>query len=137
MPQMVYLSLSFIDYMYPYCITDESHLVPERRYLHGVLSLPLNRSLLRSFSSALRFPDSSPASSDLGGSSRLRNVHLLAYRLSVLKLPVIDALSAAAAGRHLVLIRGDYDYCHYLQDRFDDKVCVSLVPRLCIVIHFL
>jgi len=75
--------------------------VAKRRLLHEILGLPADRPLLR-VANAWQ-PGASTADT---GSARLANVHV--------------GLPSSGVGGTVSLLSGDYDYYHYMQDRFDD-----------------
>lgn len=84
---------------------NDAALAPLRRELHALLGLPLDRPALRASNALTWQPEPS-----LGGAGaapeRLRDVHL--------------GLSPPGASSDIHLLRGSYDYHHYMQDRFDD-----------------
>lgn len=83
---------------------NDALLVDTRKRLHALLRLPPNRPLLRS-ANAL---DLGAAAEAGGGGAvvRLRDVHV--------------GLAAPDIGGTTTLLQGSYEYCHYMQDRFND-----------------
>ncbi|GLI69235.1 hypothetical protein VaNZ11_013810 [Volvox africanus] len=95
--------------LYPTFLEDpernDDRLVATRQRLHALMGLPLNRPLLRSANAV----DLEAQCEDGGGGgavARLRDVHA--------------GLTAPGIGGTSVLVQGSYEYCHYMQDRFND-----------------
>ncbi|EFJ48649.1 hypothetical protein VOLCADRAFT_60450, partial [Volvox carteri f. nagariensis] len=92
---------------------NEQRLVASRQRLHALFGLPPNRPLLRSANAVDLGPspgdDGSSGGGGGGGGSvvRLRDVHQ-----GLAPPPGIGGTS--------VLVQGSYEYCHYMQDRFND-----------------
>ncbi|KAG2442271.1 hypothetical protein HXX76_002358 [Chlamydomonas incerta] len=84
-------------------------LLPLRQRLHGLLGLPTNRPLLRP-ANALELTGEGDGDGGAGGGgavARLRDVHV--------------GLAAPGIGGLMELVQGHYEYCHYMQDRFNDS----------------
>ncbi|GLC50821.1 hypothetical protein PLESTB_000435800 [Pleodorina starrii] len=101
--------------LYPALLDDpernDDRLVAARQRLHALLGLPPNRPLLRS-ANALDLAAAAGGEEGGGGGgggavARLRDVHV--------------GLAAPGIGGTVALIQGSYEYCHYLQDRFNDS----------------
>ncbi|GIL86704.1 hypothetical protein Vretifemale_14951 [Volvox reticuliferus] len=95
--------------LYPTLLDDpernDDRLVAARQRLHALMGLPLNRPLLRSANAV----DMAVQGEDGGGGgavARLQDVHV--------------GLAAPGIGGTSVLVQGSYEYCHYMQDRFND-----------------
>ena len=82
---------------------DSGELRAQRAELHRSLGLPLDRPAFRP-SNALAFGAGGGAG---GPSARLVNVH--------------EGLRDPGVGGRRSLVDGEYEYCHYMQDRFDDN----------------
>ncbi len=114
-------SAHHITLLYPLaspCIeADESALQSLRAAAHATLGLPTDRPLLR-VANAISFDTSTStnnnnkenltASGAASKQTRLQNVHLN-----------ISGSGVKGGSQHLV--RGNYDYYHYMQDKFDDS----------------
>jgi hypothetical protein len=98
---------------FPCIEADESALQSRRAAVHAVLGLPTDRPLLR-VANSISFSDSSTANNKNKENqgqkqqTRLQNVHLN-----------IPGSGVKGGSQHLV--RGTYDYYHYMQDKFDDS----------------
>jgi Ufm1-specific protease 2 len=126
-----------ITVMYPLpspCIEDqEAALLEDRTALHRLLGLPLDRPLLRS-ANALQFGSLSTLSifdkfatggkrqqnSEKNGINKVKKgaTSSAATRLSNVHLGLAPS---GLTGGSLHLVQGDYDYYHYMQDKFDDS----------------
>ena len=98
----------WITVIYPFTrglIADEASLASERRRLHERLGLPLDRAMLR-VGNALNDAGGFGASASTDG--RLRNVHEMGVPPSHVR------------GGRAHLVRGGYDYFHYMQDKTND-----------------
>ncbi|GBF93356.1 ufm1-specific protease-like [Raphidocelis subcapitata] len=86
----------------------EAALLPARQALHALLGLPHDVPMLRA-GNALAWGGGGGGGGDegRGGAGRLRDVHA--------------SLAAPAVGGSPSLIRGSYEYYHYMQDRFNDS----------------
>jgi Ufm1-specific protease 2 len=99
------------------CIeADESALQSRRAALHATLGLPSDRPLLR-VANSISFADSNNNTNNNKENSnntsaskqtRLQDVHL-------------SAPGSGVKGGTQHLVRGTYDYYHYMQDKFDDS----------------
>jgi len=95
------------------CIeADESALQSRRAALHAMLGLPTDRPLLRvansiSFSNTTSNNKENANITNSSKQTRLQNVHLS-----------LSGSGVKGGTQHLV--RGTYDYYHYMQDKFDD-----------------
>lgn len=87
-------------------LADEASLASERRRLHERLGLPLDRPMLR-IGNALNDAGGFGASAPTDG--RLRNVHEMGVPPSHVR------------GGRAHLVRGGYDYFHYMQDKTNDS----------------
>ncbi|KAG2433569.1 hypothetical protein HYH02_012686 [Chlamydomonas schloesseri] len=99
--------------LYPSLLADtelnDLKLLPLRQRLHALLGLPTNRPLLRP-ANALELAGEADGEGGAGGGStvaRLRDVHV--------------GLAAPGIGGLMELVQGNYEYCHYMQDRFNDS----------------
>lgn len=97
------------------CIeADESALQSRRAAVHAMLGLPTDRPLLRvansiSFSNTTTTTNKENVNTSVSSKqARLQNVHL--------SLP-----GSGVKGGTQHLVRGTYDYYHYMQDKFDDS----------------
>ncbi|GIL51741.1 hypothetical protein Vafri_7664 [Volvox africanus] len=95
--------------LYPTLLDDpernDDRLVATRQQLHTLMGLPLNRPLLRS-ANAVDLAAQCEDGAGGGAAARLRDVHA--------------GLAAPGIGGTSVLVQGSYEYCHYMQDRFND-----------------
>ncbi|KAG2498059.1 hypothetical protein HYH03_003820 [Edaphochlamys debaryana] len=97
--------------LYPSLVSDmelnDSKLIAVRQRMHVLYGLPANRPLLRP-ANALDLAAPEGAEEGGGGAvARLRDVHV--------------GLNAPAIGGITELVQGSYEYCHYMQDRFNDN----------------
>lgn len=84
--------------------------VASRAAIHGALMLPTDRPRFRAACQA--YSKNAEICLDGGFPGRLSNVH------TGLKPPAVDSNDAATS---IHLVSGSYLYCHYLQDKFNDK----------------
>ena len=99
---------------------EESKLHDRRLSLHRLLRLPTDRPLLRSANS-LSFHDSEQAGTgviDVALKNDGTGKNLVSKRLMNVHLGIPPS---GVKGGTVHLIEGDYDYCHYMQDKFDDS----------------
>ena len=94
----------------------EDALARERAAYHALLCLPLDRPLLREGNALRAVGGGGEAAegADEGaseGAARLVDPHA-------------TLSGSGVRGGAVHMVRGSYEYCHYLQDRFDDKGCV-------------
>lgn len=92
--------------------SDEESLLPLRAALHAALGLPVDRPLLRVANAvdpgSVLSSSKQETSTAADQKKRLRNVH-------------VGVPPSGVKGGTQHLVRGDYDYHHYMQDKFDDS----------------
>ncbi|KXZ57017.1 hypothetical protein GPECTOR_1g919 [Gonium pectorale] len=98
--------------MYPSLVADaelnDAKLLSHRQRLHALWGLPANRPLLRP-ANAVDMAAAAEAGEDASGGAvaRLQDVHM--------------GLVVPGIGGTVTLVQGSYEYCHYMQDRFNDS----------------
>lgn len=98
----------------------EAALAPLRRAAHAALGLPLDRPLLRA-ANALDLPAATVGgTTTTSASTTMTNPASISKKLVAVHraLPSPPPLSAPSVTT--ALVDGDYEYCHYLQDRVQD-----------------